>query len=91
MENSNQVILLRQNEAMDLLKSVNNAVTNQLMNMANFEVLKRFMEREGLPTNDFDLRFFMEAMRDFCSQHDTIRKILAGEDLRAWTDHDLEV
>lgn len=90
MEDKSYPSMLRGNEAMELLKSVNDPITNQLMNMANFEVLRRFLERDGLPISDFDLRFFMEAMKDFCSQHDTIRKILAGEDLRAWTDDHLQ-
>ena len=88
MENTKEALLLRQDEAMKLLKSVEDPVTNQLMNMANFEVLRRFLHRDGLPVSDFDLRFFIEAMKDFCSQHDNLRKILAGEDLRAWTDDD---
>jgi hypothetical protein len=90
VEDKSYPSMLRGNEAMELLKSVNDPITNQLMNMANFEVLRRFLERDGLPISDFDLRFFMEAMKDFCSQHDTIRKILAGEDLRAWTDDHLQ-
>ncbi len=73
---------------MDLLRSVSDPITNQLMNMANFEILNRFLEGSNLPASDFDLRFFIEAMRDFCGQHENIRKVLAGEDLRAWTDDD---
>ena len=90
MENTKEILLLRQDEAMKLLKSVEDPITNQLMNMANFEVLRRFLRHEGLPVSDFDLKFFIEAIKDFCSQHDNLRKILDGEDLRAWTDDDLQ-
>jgi hypothetical protein len=83
------VEILKQDEAMEILRSVKDPITNQLMNMANFEVLRRYFELQEVPVCDFDLCFSMEAMRDFCSQHETIAKILAGEDLRAWTDDDL--
>lgn len=82
--------ILRFDEAMLLLRSVDDLTTNQLMNTATFEVLKRFSESKELPVADFDLRFFMEAMLDFCSKHNTLRQILAGEDLRLWTDDDLK-
>jgi len=88
VENGKETLLLRQDEAMRILKSEDDPITNQLMNMANFEVLTRFLERKDLPVSDFDLCFFMETMKAFCSQHKTIAKILAGEDLRLWTDDD---
>lgn len=71
---------------MDFLRSIDDPITNQLMNMANFAVLKRFFETKKFPVADFDLRFFLEVVLDICSDHETLRKVLAGEDLRCWTD-----
>jgi hypothetical protein len=89
MTKNNDPAILKQEEARKVLQSVEDPITSQLMNMANFEVLTRFLERKDLPGSDFDLCFFMEVMKGFCSQHKTIAKILAGEDLRLWTDEDL--
>ena len=86
MQEGNQPMIINHDEAMEILRSVKDPVTNQLMNMANFEVLKRFLEHRDLPACDFDLVFFLKVVKDFCSQHEAIRKILAGEDLKAWTD-----
>jgi hypothetical protein len=82
--------LLRWNEAMELLKSVENPITNQLMNRANLEVLKHFVQLKRFPAADFDMLFFIEVMRDFCSDHETLGKVLAGEDLRLFTDDDFQ-
>jgi hypothetical protein len=90
VEDKNYPGMRRGDEAREMLKSVKDPTTNQLMNMINFEVLKRFFERKDLPVCDFDMLFFMEVIREFCSQHSTMRKILAGEDLRAWTDDGLQ-
>jgi lipase chaperone LimK len=78
--------LLRWDEAIEVLRSIENPITSQLMNIANFEVLKRFLQSKEFPVADFDLRFFMEVMRDFCSDHETLRKVLDGEDLRLFSD-----
>lgn len=78
--------LLRWDEAMELLRSVNDPITSQLMNMANFAVLRKTLQAKEHPVADFDLRFFFEVMADFCSDHETLRKVLAGEDMRLWSD-----
>jgi hypothetical protein len=38
------------------------------------------------PVADFDLRFFLKVVLDICSDPETLRKVLAGEDLRCWHD-----
>lgn len=81
--------LLKWDEAMELLRSVDNPTTNQLMNMANFEILRRFFQTKELPSEDFDLRFFMEVMLAFCSDHIRLRRILEGEDLSLLSDDTL--
>ena len=78
--------LLRWDEATELLRSVDDPITSQLMNMANFEVVKKVIELKEFPVASFDMRFFMDVMRSFCSDHDTLRKVLSGEDLRVFED-----
>ncbi len=78
--------LLRWDEAMQLLNSVEDPITNQLMNRANFEILKRFFKLKDYPVSDFDLRFFMEIMLAFCSDHNNLREILSGENVGVFSD-----
>ncbi len=78
--------LLRQDEAAQLLRSVKDLTTSQLMNIAGTLIIKRYLKQEGLPITDFDLKFFMEVMMEFCGDHDTLRRILDGEDLRWFAD-----
>jgi hypothetical protein len=80
--------LLGWNEAVAILRSVNDPVTSQLMNVANFEVIRRFSKQEELPNGDFDMQFFMSVLKNFCSDHDTLRRILSGEDLRLFSEDD---
>jgi hypothetical protein len=66
--------LLRQDEAAKLLRSVNDLTTNQLMSIANTLVIKRYLEQDERPVADFDLRFFMEVMLEFCGDHNLLKK-----------------
>jgi hypothetical protein len=71
--------ILRSEAATEILESENNPVTRALLNNANFWFMKKFFEKRELPVSDFDLRFFMELMRDIFSEHDVLRRMLAGE------------
>ena len=49
----------------------------------------RLVRRENGPTADFDLGYFMEVVREFVSEHETIRKILDGRgDELVWLTED---
>jgi hypothetical protein len=78
--------MLRWDEAIELLKSVDDLTTSQLMNMAIFQLVAKSDGLEKNGVTDFDVLFFMELMLGFCRQHDRLKRILGGEDLRAWTD-----
>lgn len=41
------------------------------------------------PVADFDLKFFVEVMIEFCRDHESLKKILAGEDLRWFDDEEI--
>lgn len=78
--------LLNQDAAKQILSSVSNPITKQLMGIAASHTLIRFKRRERLPITDFDFRFFIEVLHEFCNNHNVIRRVLAGEDLRWWPD-----
>lgn len=78
--------ILRWDEAMELLRSVDDLATSQLMNMAVFELVANSDELQKSGVADFDVLLYMKLMLDFCSRHDEMKRILNGEDLRAWTD-----
>lgn len=75
--------MLRQEEAAQLREQEPNPITAQLMEMAQATLIIRSLRGEKGPIADFDLRYFMEVIQEFCGQHDTLRAILAarGEEL----------
>jgi hypothetical protein len=79
--------MIRLEESAELHKSVKDQITLQILGMATTCVMRKFIENKHLPVADFDMRFFSEAMLDFCNKHENLRRILAGEDLR-WFDDD---
>lgn len=80
-------VLLRQPESWELLASEKDLITNQLLNKATMCVVKALANSEKQPIADFDLKFFVEVMIEFCRDHENLKKILAGEDLR-WFDEE---
>jgi hypothetical protein len=48
-------------------------------------IVNAYANSKKKPISDFDLRFFVDAMLEFCNDHETLKRILAGEDLR-WFD-----
>lgn len=81
--------MTRLEESAELHKSVNDQITSQLLSIATTCVMRKFIANKHLPVSNFDMRFFSEAMLDFCSKHESLRQILAGEDLR-WFDDEIE-
>jgi len=71
--------ILRYEEMKQLLYSEKDPITSQLMSEAFMRVFYRWLSGKGLPVCDFDGRFYMEIMQEFCSNHYLLRKILAGE------------
>ena len=82
MENENrETIMLRYKESTELIASVEDLVTQNLLSAAAFCIIKRFLANEKLPIENFDLRFFSEAMLELCSDHKLIQSILNGEEV----------
>lgn len=86
LETSLNPRLVNQEEAEQLLRSVSNAAVRQLVEIAYIEVKRRFEELESLPGADFDVLFFMEALKVAFSNIDDVRRILDGEDLASQYD-----
>ena len=78
--------LLRQDEAKQIISSVDDLMVSQLMNLAHFQMVKWYTSSEKPIAGDFDVCFFMEVMREVFSDKETLRRILNGEDLRWWSD-----
>jgi hypothetical protein len=88
MENQIQeTIMLRHSESAELISSVKDSRTQKLLSAASYCVIKKFLENKTLPVANFDLRFFSEAMLEFCSNHELIQKILNGQEV-GWFDDD---
>ena len=76
-------VLLYEAEADQFLNSVSDPVIRELMGIAHAEVKHRFQERQGLPSSDFDMLFFLQAVKAFFGKTELLKRILAGEDLAA--------
>ena len=70
---------LRQDEMNALIESETDPITADLMNQAANVVMLRVLRKEKRPIADFDLRYFMEVIQEFASDHDVLRKSLEGE------------
>ena len=90
MSNAKIPEILRQDEARQILLSVEDLTTNQLLNKANMCILSKYMQNRELLMSDFDLKFFLEAMLEFCSDHENLKRILDGENLRWFDDDEME-
>lgn len=86
MENLEQkAVMLRHDESAELISSVEDSITQNLLSAASYCIVKRFLENKNLPVADFDLRFFSEAMFEFCNNHKLLQKILNKEEV-GWFD-----
>jgi hypothetical protein len=79
---------VRHQEALELLNSIEDPVTRRLAHNAHFFLLRRFARGQDLPAGDFDVRFFVEVVREFCQEHDVLKRILAGERVGGWWEEE---
>lgn len=84
---NNEAVMLRYKEFTQLVESVKDPITKNLLSAVATCIIKRFLTRENLPIENFDLRFFSEAMLEFCNDHKFIQSILNGEKV-GWLDDD---
>jgi hypothetical protein len=78
MNNDKAVEFLRQDEMNQLIGSEPNMITRELMALAGSVIFARAARREMAPVSDFDSRYFMEIMQEFCGKHERIKVILEG-------------
>ena len=79
VDHAHDIQFVRKAEMLELLRSEKNEITSQLMWEASNSVFKRVLKGGDWPVSDFDLRFFMEVMHEFCAQHKVLKTILDGE------------
>ena len=70
---------LRQEEMNALIASEKDPITADLMNQAAHLVVLRVIRQEKGPISDFDLRYFMEVIQEFASDHETLTRSLKGK------------
>jgi hypothetical protein len=80
--------ILRDGEARALIASVEDPITRHLLTNAMFHFFRRYNEQQQRPASDFDMLYFASLLRDVFSEHDVLRRILAGENVGAFFDDD---
>ena len=71
--------ILRDDEARALISSVEDPITKHLLSNAMFHFFRRYNEHKQKPASDFDMLYFVTLLQEIFSEHDTLRRILAGE------------
>lgn len=74
---------IRSEEAGQFIESLDDPVTKILVNNAHYHLYKRLAEKR-LPAGDFDMRFYVEVMAEMFSEHDVLKRMLAGENVGAF-------
>jgi hypothetical protein len=80
--------LLRHREALEFIDSIKDPITRRLVMSAQFFVLKALEPGRERPVADFDVRFFVGAIEEFCQRHDILRSYLNGERVGEWWDEE---
>ena len=82
--------LIHADEAIRFIEQIGDPVTRALVNMAFVRFVKRIhVDERDAPRADVDGLFLVEVLHDFFSEHDVLKRTLAGEKVGAWFD-DLE-
>ena len=68
--------LIHEAEAGNLITSITNRTTWQLLAMSTTDVGITILRDKKIPAAQFDLLFFAQVMQDLCSKHDLLRTIL---------------
>ena len=69
------------------IQSISDSTTKVLVNNAHYHLYRRLAEKR-LPEGEFDMRFYVEVMAEMFSEHDVIRRMLAGENVGAFFSDD---
>ncbi len=80
--------LLNQDEAWKLQQTISDLTTRQLVASALTQAVLPFYQEDA--DHDLDLKFFAQVMIRFSGNHNYLRAILNGEDLR-WYPEDDEI
>jgi hypothetical protein len=70
---------LRQREMNELVDAEQNPVTRDLMVFAYHSLVSLVIRKAEGPIADFDLRYFMQVIQEFSSDHDGLRGFLDGK------------
>lgn len=78
---------IRSEEAGQFIESLTDPVTKILVNNAHYHLYRRLAEKR-LPAGEFDMQFYVEVMAEMFSEHDVLKRMLAGERVGAFFDED---
>ena len=82
--------LIHADEAIRFIEQIGDPVTRTLVNMAFVRIVTRVhVDKRDAPRADVDSLFLVKVFHDFFSEHDVLKRTLAGEKVGAWFD-DLE-
>lgn len=82
------MVMLRHSESAELISSVEDPITRNLLSAASYSVIKRFLANKELPLADFDMQFFCAAMLELFENHELLHSILRGEDVGWFNEAD---
>jgi hypothetical protein len=82
--------VLRHDAANELISSIEDPITQRLMNNAMFHFLRTYYQEKRYPAADFDMLYFVQLLRDIFEEHEVLQRILAGERVGALFDDDNE-
>jgi hypothetical protein len=78
--------ILRDDEAREVIAAVEDPITKHLLTNAMFYFFRRYNEHKQKPASDFDMLYFVTLLEEIFSNHDVLRRILAGERVGAFFD-----
>lgn len=70
---------LRQEEMNALIAKEKDPITADLMRQAAHLVVLKVLRQDEGPVADFDLRYFMEVIHEFVSDHEALQRTLEGK------------
>lgn len=84
-------VLRNCDEASRVIEGIPDPVTKMLVNMAFVHLVKTIhFDKAEAPETDLDMRFVVNALREFFSEHEVIARTLEGRRVGAWFESKAE-
>jgi hypothetical protein len=83
---ADDIKILRHDEANEIIAAESDPITKHLITNAMYHFLKRYYQEKQYPVCDFDMYYFVALLHEIFSEHDVLRRILAGEKVGSFGD-----